>query len=230
MHHFPSLVLPVPINKQYVDSQENKLMSLVLQDKSSQGYDFVAPMTSSYFEPFTAENSENTARFKTKFNEEIKYLYSVDFDFSNLIDQLIEVNRRPVPLTIKSSFKDGYYIDYYDIYNKWIANFFGVSATNYEVIETSKWDIYRRFNRRLADYYREREKKSTFVDTKILWDTFNTSHPDVRSIVTISKPAYDPETGYMLIVYEGGGTGSIDVYKYENGRLIYLGPYIIWIN
>jgi len=228
MYHFPALVLPKPLNKHYIDSEENRLMALVLKDNSasSPSYDFVKPMTSSYFESWKAEN---VANLKKELNEDMKYRYSVDFDFSKLIDQLIEANSQSVPLTIKSSFKDGYYIDYYDVMWKWTANFFEISEkAPFDEVKTSKWDFYHRINSRLADYYRERDPDvGMFI--RYPEDVFNTYHPNVSMTnVKISRPAYDPETGYMLIVYEGDANGLIYTYKYENGGLIFIGSLEIW--
>jgi len=229
MYQFPTLVLPNPVNKHYIDSEQNRLMALVLKDmsKAGQGYNFVNPMTSSELESY---NSEIAANLKHDINRDNQAFHWANYDFSKLIDQLIEANSQSVPLTIKSSLKDGYYIDYYDINYKWAANLFEFNEKDpFLDKQASKWDIYHQVNNWLADYYRERHPDPGIIS---IWPryVFNTFHPNVsQTNVKISRPAYDPETGYMLIVYEGGSIGLIVIYKYENGSLIYIGSHTIWM-
>jgi hypothetical protein len=61
------------------------------------------------------------------------------------------------------------------------------------------------------------------------WSRVYRFHPNARGSLSVSLPAYDPETGYVLI-YEGWvggclfGTGDIYLYKYENGNIREIGP------
>ena len=67
------------------------------------------------------------------------------------------------------------------------------------------------------------------------WIRLRISHPFIAGSTRISIPAYDPDTGYILV--EVGttsdylaGMGGIYAYKYENGKLIYIGYVMTWIS
>jgi hypothetical protein len=61
------------------------------------------------------------------------------------------------------------------------------------------------------------------------WSRVYKFHPNSRGHLAVSLPAYDPETGYVLI-YERWvwgclfGSGDIYLYKYENGSIREIGP------
>ena len=69
------------------------------------------------------------------------------------------------------------------------------------------------------------------------WLRLQIFHPQVWGFSSISLPAYDPESGYVLIYignrmnsithYSGGG--DISIYRYIDGELTLLDYMIMWV-
>jgi hypothetical protein len=88
--------------------QANQILSLLLKSHDSNGdYTVVSPETSTGVDWFdTAEEAKNyIIDTATRFN-------TLTYDFTNLANQLYEINLKYKYLTLQSSTKDGYYVDY----------------------------------------------------------------------------------------------------------------------
>ena len=64
---------------------------------------------------------------------------------------------------------------------------------------------------------------------------FYNENQDVRTAFTITMPAYDPETGYVLYYFgwQGGplvGSGEIRLLKFEDGELTELTAITLWVS
>lgn len=118
----PSLLLPKQANapEQYVDSVENRIITLILEDKTSHRYAIVDPETNmdSYY-------SLDPTRIEL-WNDNLQYCSKVkEYDFSMLLEQLFELNKTPHTLTIQSSPENGYFVDYDHIFDRYFYDKFG---------------------------------------------------------------------------------------------------------
>jgi hypothetical protein len=85
----------------------------------------------------------------------------------------------------------------------------------------------------LIDYDGEftNDLKEWFTD----WEGWRSSHPNFDSFMSVSFPAYDPQTGFVL-AYVGItaapllGFGDLNLYIYENGKMILIDSYMISIS
>lgn len=118
------------------------------------------------------------------------------YDFTNLLNRLVEINQESTRLNVDSSVHDGYYIDYDGVFSRYVTN-----------DEYSGWLRLQMF------------------------------HPQVWGFSSISLPAYDSESGYVLIYvgnrmnsithYSSGG--DIAIYRYIDGELTFLDYMIMWV-
>jgi len=116
------------------------------------------------------------------------------WDFTNLVNQLFELNRKTAIITLNSSPVDGYNFEY---------------EKNFE----------QYFNKELSK----------------AWEQWHADNPKAYGIAHISIPAYDTQTGY-LVVYAFdmsgpvSGRGTVYAYKYTAGQLIKIGSHILWVS
>lgn len=69
------------------------------------------------------------------------------------------------------------------------------------------------------------------------WEALEAKNPDIKSLVTISMPAYDPDGQMALVYFESlfpafgatEGTGGVCAYKYEPGKLIMQDDVLVWM-
>jgi hypothetical protein len=60
-------------------------------------------------------------------------------------------------------------------------------------------------------------------------------HPQATSYTTVSVPAYDPVTGYVIMYIGGtniryfGNGGDISIYQYVDGELTYVSGIKLWV-
>jgi hypothetical protein len=67
------------------------------------------------------------------------------------------------------------------------------------------------------------------------WFRLHLLRPHATGYTYVSMPAYDAETGYVLVylAYQNGpmaGAGFIVAYKYEGGKLTNLGAVLLWLS
>jgi hypothetical protein len=170
----------------YPDTIENKILTKYLDYPDFNGY-------------FTIVNPEASLwgidYDKELWKEQIKiFLYDYDDIVNSLVDELFDLNANPIPLSIKSSITEGYYINYDGKFGQYQKE---VSQGVYE--KGSGWGTF-------------------------LYKNF----PHFQSDLIISLPAYDPETGYVLLYVfstgwkgpeDGDGWPFIVLMKYEDGNL-----------
>ena len=97
----------------------NQLLDMILKQLSpGMGqYNVVAPTTNVPMLYFTELlNIEEEHKFSEYI---IQRLNKGDYDFSELVNQLLELNREPISLTLTSSQENGYLIDYDDEFNRY---------------------------------------------------------------------------------------------------------------
>lgn len=114
------------------------------------------------------------------------------YDFRSLFNRLLENNKDSVRMQINSSIKDGYYIDYDNIFSK------DESEYSYD------------------------------------WPSWYVFRPQVSGCMNLSFPAYDPETGYVMVFVKtesGESTwgGYFSIFKYLDGKLILVENLMIYI-
>lgn len=67
------------------------------------------------------------------------------------------------------------------------------------------------------------------------WDLWHKEHPEAHGSTSVSLPAYDPQTGYILI-YIGNqngwlaGYGGLYAYQLLNGNLILVDHWDMWVS
>lgn len=67
------------------------------------------------------------------------------------------------------------------------------------------------------------------------WDQLYEEHPDAAGTTTVSLPAYDEASGYVLI-YQGtqmhwlAGQGNLVLYKYADGKMTEVESIMLWIS
>jgi hypothetical protein len=102
----------VPINQTW--SEETKILKLILGNlQKPPKYAVIKPLT------FSWANYRDIEKMKSGY---IKGLKTQGYDFSNLVNQLIENNLEPHLLTINSSLENGYFIDYTNHFDQFFAN------------------------------------------------------------------------------------------------------------
>jgi hypothetical protein len=117
-----SLLLSLVLKRSYKEDRYAVLTpqtvidhSVIKEPKAQKvGYTVVAPQTS--FDYFIIDESKAFEYTKKYILENMKI---DNYDFSRLVDLLFERNKLPVSLSLKSSPKDGYIIDYDGKYNKY---------------------------------------------------------------------------------------------------------------
>lgn len=166
--------------------QENQILALVLaQPLPDGGYTVVRPRTTlSPLDLKELKGSRDAVRQGIKIE---------GYDVGKLFDLLMARNREPFQLTLESSPKDGYVIDYDGKYSNYFANGGGG------------------------------------------WEKWRQENPQAHGMTSISRPAYDPEAGVVLI-YMGtqadwlAGTGGIVAFRYRDGALTRIGQVMLWIS
>jgi len=124
---------------------------------------------------------------------------------------------------IKNDFKNSNYDIYY-----LIDDFFEVNKNSTRLpINTSIEN----------GYYIDTENylSSFFQDTIDGWTQFHSYHPQALIHISLSKPVYDPQTGYVLIYWEKRGgyiaaSGEFCLLRYKDGILTPLQKVEIWIS
>lgn len=180
LNSYSYVLLPQHAVQENQISEEDDILSLILSSKfKGNEYtviasDTVMPVTKSY----------DMSDLRTK-------LLARGYDAENLTRKLYIINQKPTRLNINSSIDDGYYVDYDNIFSRYITKAGG------------GW---------------------------LRWVLF---HPQVSGYTHISAPAYDPETGYILIYIHQKfnslypyNTSGTEAYGYLNGKLEYIGTAI----
>jgi len=116
-----------------------------------------------------------------------------DYDIGNLVDLLLALNKESVRLSINSSPRDGYIIDYDGTYAKY------------------------------------------FEEDGGGWREWHKDHPEAHGYTQISLPAYDKESGLVLVYQDIQsdylvGVGSIDVYRYKDGKFENICSETRWVS
>jgi hypothetical protein len=67
------------------------------------------------------------------------------------------------------------------------------------------------------------------------WNRFYSENPEVGAYVSISIPAYDRNTGFVLVKLEFwlgnlSGAGFVNAYKYTSGKLELIDYVLIWVS
>lgn len=177
---FSHVLLPKQVQHENINI-ENKIISLVVADRLNNGN------TGNSYSIVKAD-TEMTIDVALYANEIKERLDKQGYDFTNLIDSLIEVNQTSTRLEINSSIEDGYYIDY----DGKLFNYLYKGGSDCWLI---RWQWFR---------------------------------PQINGVTLVSRPTYDPETGYVLITLFHMGShpsqnfGNIYAYKYVDGELVFL--------
>jgi hypothetical protein len=106
------LAEPVNAPQESPLTEEDKILALIISDKPYKteddcSYNVVRPEA---FLPYRGPpEPEELEKYKDYIKEEFN---EQGYDFDNLVDKLFELNKEPVRFTLKSSPKEGYYIDY----------------------------------------------------------------------------------------------------------------------
>lgn len=189
----PTLVItPIPIERLFdeqkffptYDTEENKILSLILDNPDAYpGYAVINRYTG--FDDDIINDKDYI----------LNYFKTQGYDFSDLLNQLIERNQNHPMLTIRSSREQGYYIDYRDVFSVF-------------------------FN---------------YVPFSDSWDKMYEFYPDAHGIYTVSIPAYDPVTGYVLVYMAGGihslaSSGWLTAFQYKDGKLTKITSHVLWIS
>jgi hypothetical protein len=153
--------------------EQNNIIALALSDRFNNG-------------GYTVINPETTIPDITSDRIDAQ-LSKQNYDFTNLLSTLFKINRTPVKLNLKSSPREGYYMDYNGMFSRYIDKHGG------------GW---------------------------LRWRVF---HPQVSGYTQVSLPAYDPQSGYVLIYMQHtrnsrffGGGSDIFAYQYKNGELTFI--------
>ena len=135
----------------------------------------------------------------------VKQFAELGYDISNLYDRLLELNENRSLLPIKSSIKEGFFINYNSKFEKYLFEIGGEVVNDY-------------------------------INNKInVLDAYNVISPHYSGYVEVSIPAYDPETGYVLVYrgWQGGGllgSGRLYLLKYESGELNEIKYVETWVS
>ena len=167
----------------------NRILALLLKiDHANGDYTVVSPETSTGMGQL--ENDEDRknliANITRNFNKGTS-------DFTRLATLFCDINSQSQRLTLESSTKDGYFIDYDGKFSQYFDKDGGG------------------------------------------WEKLRQENPQARGMTNISLPAYDPQTGYVL-VYMGtqydwlAGAGYMYLYKYTRGKLTEINSYMMWIS
>lgn len=114
MLHFFSWVLLPQQEEQHPQSEEDKVLALVLTERFNKDGDY------SVISPFTVFPDTELDTVKERLN-----IYSCDF--TELINRFFELNDSTVSLSLNSSPSKGYYVDYKGIFSKYIEHSGGTS-------------------------------------------------------------------------------------------------------
>ena len=183
LHSFSYVLLsPQPeISPATPPSVENQILALALTDRFK-GSDYTV------IKPDTNLTLVKAATIKERLAQSGR-------DYTNLITRFFETNQNTVRLSVSSSIKNGFYIDYEGKFARYFENGGGG------------------------------------------WLRLNIFHPQVSSYTKVSFPAYDPETGYVLLYIRRtfnthshpGGDGILYVYQYADGKLTLLDFIPLWV-
>jgi hypothetical protein len=150
------------------------------------GFTVVDPQTA--IELF--DDPQKLENYKKRIREDIRIREYGD-EISNLIDELFLRNKESVRLSIKSSPKDGYIIDYDGTYAKYLE--------------------------------------------ECGWREWHKGHSEAHGFTTISLPAYDKKSGFVLIYQDitsddRVGLGTLNAYRYKDGKLESMGDVELWVS
>jgi len=85
----------------------------------------------------------------------------------------------------------------------------------------------------LVDY--DGKFENYFKDNGGGWERWHTENPKANGWTSVSLPAYDPQTG-LILIYKGtqshwrAGAGYLILYRYVNCQLEELGRVMLWIS
>jgi hypothetical protein len=174
LYSFSYVTLPsqvsLPQNSAY--SEENKILGLILaNERYGNSYVVVGPVAKI--------RDLNSDRFNLQtINDEFK---TRGYDFQKQLEQLVEINQKPIKLNLASN---DYALRFDKYYKRWGS----------------------------ADY------------------SSGSYHPQVLGYSQVSLPAYDPESGYVLLYSSffsnihglPSGGSDIKAYMYRDGKIVYI--------
>jgi hypothetical protein len=210
-----------------LDTDENRILTKWLSENMSidKYYVVIAPDNDDYGY-FKDKTPQEFNGYKSRLIDEYKKSNKSDNatlqNLSGLFDKFIELNRQPWSVSIKSSLRDGYYINYEDTFNKYLPGGFPVSRISYRKIH---------YDFKLFLWDRPRLDGFDIFG----WEDWRLYGRDFRARVDISLPVYDKDTGLFMIYMgwnSGGlmGTGDIFLFKYDNNNLNLISKAELWVS
>jgi hypothetical protein len=232
--NYSHIVIREPQNNPVVtsDTDENRILTLLLSGNISNGRTLINRGNKYYV--VIAPDNDNYGYFKDKIPQECngyksrlidEYKKSNESDnstlqnLSGLFDKFVELNKQPWRLSLKSSTRDGYY-RFDETLNGYPPGFFPVDYYLPPV------GIRQYFNLGFIHW----ERPSLGVFDIFGWGKWRLYGRDFAGYFQLSIPAYDKETG-MVILYESGAyAGYLYIFKYENGSLYLKTGVGLWVS
>jgi hypothetical protein len=186
-----------------VPNQSRELFPALLSADATPGrFTVVRPVTEFGFGDL--QTKDDVEKFKRRVKDSFE---SAGISVDHLVDDLFEVNKRSIPIDVRSDVDRGYFIDRKDEYSAYFkgnrASIMGNSAG-------------------MEDYGGG-------------WERLYKEHPNAMGITSISIPVYDKKEGIVL-VYQGtqwhwlAGLGCVVTYEFNKGQLKQTAAVRWWIS
>jgi hypothetical protein len=210
------------------DTDENRILMMIISGNvggpifnDNKHYTVIEPDNTNVFVTHSNSSYEET---KNALITQYKKQYAPDENMIQSLEKLfyrfVELNKQPRRLNLKSSIQEGYFINYDDTLHK-ICN-------GYLPVDYYLPPIGIRQKIKLGFYYWERPTLGIF--DIFGWGKWRLYGRDFIGYSQLSMPAYDKNTGNVILYLGAPGAGFLLIYDFDDGHLFYKTSITLWIS